>query len=418
MITKGRVIRTGLFFALANFLITAAIGALLRFNDLFPISNLPVRNWIHAHSHTGFLGWVFMALATLAFGMLLPKNGRINRRTYRLIIYLQIAVMGMLVTFPFMGYAAPSIIFSTFQMILSLIFAILFFRNADKNDLASKFMKAGLVFMLISGLGPLTLGPLVVMDMKGTTLYDTAIYFYLHFQYNGWFTMAVIALLFKMLDEFGIEYSMAKGKLMYKLLILATILTFALSTLSFGPNRLIYFIGFIGAALQLWAGFILLRILFVKTKLRNVLLNGWVKWFFGIALASWLLKIMLQFLSPLPFVSEFVYFNREAIMTYLHLSFLGFTSCFLIGLLIVKNFLSTTATISKVGFSLLLAGVVLMELTIGLKSFPQFLNLTVFKLLNAALFGESLMLFFGIAILLFFAFIFPNWAIKQKRFSK
>ena len=417
MISKGRVIRTGLFFALANFVITAAIGALLRFNDVFPISTLPTRNWIHAHSHTGFLGWVFIALATLAFGMLLPKNGRINRRSYRLIIYLQIAVMGMLVTFPFMGYAAPSIIFSTFQMILSLIFAILFFKNADKNDLASKFMRAGLVFMLISGLGPLTLGPVVVMDMKGTTLYDMAIYFYLHFQYNGWFTMAVFALLFKMLDGFGIEYSKAKGVLIYKLLIFATMLTFALSTLSFGPNRLVYFIGFIGAVLQLWAGFILLRILFVKTKLSIVLFNGWVKWFFGIALASWLLKIMMQFLSPLPFISEFAYFNREAIMTYLHLSFLGFTSCFLIGLLIVKNYLSTSGTISKVGFGLILVGVILMELTVGLRALPQFLNLSMFKLLNAALFGESLMLFFGIAILLFLAFIFPNRAIKQKRFS-
>lgn len=417
MISKGRVIRTGLFLALANFVITAAIGVLLRFNDVFPISTLPARNWIHAHSHTGFLGWVFMALATLAFGMLLPKNGRINRRSYRLIIYLQIAVMGMLVTFPFMGYAAPSIIFSTFQMILSLIFAILFFKNADKNDLASKFMRAGLVFMLISGLGPLTLGPVVVMDMKGTTLYDMAIYFYLHFQYNGWFTMAVFALLFKMLDDFGIEYSKAKGELIYKLLIFATMLTFALSTLSFGPNRLVYFIGFIGAVLQLWAGFILLRILFVKTKLSIVLFNGWVKWFFGIALASWLLKIMMQFLSPLPFISEFAYFNREAIMTYLHLSFLGFTSCFLIGLLIVKNYLSTSGTISKVGFGLILVGVVLMELTVGLRALPQFLNLSMFKLLNAALFGESLMLFFGIAILLFLAFIFPNRAIKQKRFS-
>ena len=416
MISKGRVIRTGLFFALANFLITAAIGALLRFNDVFPISTLPARNWIHAHSHTGFLGWAFMALATLAFGMLLPKNGRINRRSYRLIINLQIAVLGMLVTFPFMGYAAPSIIFSTFQMILSLIFAVLFFRNVEKNDLASKFMKAGLVFMLISGLGPLTLGPIVVMDMKGTTIYDMAVYFYLHFQYNGWFTMAVFALLFKMLDEFSIEYDLAKGKLIYKLLIIAMILTIALSALSFEPNRIVYFIGFAGAVIQLWAGFILLKILFVKTKLTNILLNGWVKWFFGIALASWLLKIMMQFLSPLPFISEFAYFNREAIMTYLHLSFLGFTSCFLIGLLIVKNFLSASRIISKVAFGLILVGVVLMELTIGLKSFPQLLNLKMLKTINMALFAESLMLFFGIAILLFYAYIFSNKAIKQSRF--
>ncbi len=417
MISKGRVIRTGLFFARANFLVTAAIGVLLRYNTVFPISDFPVRNWTHAHSHTGFLGWVFMALATLAFGMLMPKSRRINRRSYRLIIYLQIAVLGMLATFPFMGYAAPSIIFSTFQMILSLIFAVLFFKNTDKKNIASKFMKAGLVFMLISGLGPLTLGPVVVMDMKDSALYNMAIYFYLHFQYNGWFTMAVFALLFKMLDEYGINYNASEGKMIYRLLIFAIILTYALSTLSFGPHRVVYIIGFIGAVLQLWAGFILLKILFVQAKIGKILINGWVKWFFGIALCSWLLKIMMQFLSPLPFISEFAYFNREAIMTYLHLSFLGFTSCFLIGLFIVKNFLSTSGTISKIGLGLILVGIVLMEMTIGLKSFPQLLNLEILRSLNISLFVESLMLFFGIAMLLFYSFIVSNRVIKQRRSS-
>ncbi len=417
MISKGRVIRVGLFFAIVNFLITAAIGILLRYNNVFPIYDFAVRYWIHGHSHTGFLGWVFLALVTLCFEMLLPKNSKINNKIYRLIIYFQIAVLGMLITFPFMGYAAPSILFSTFHLILSLVFAIVFFRNADKKDLASKFMKAALVFMLLSNLGPLALGPLMVLDLKGTPWYDMAIYFYLHFQYNGWFTLAVFSLFIKLLEQMSVFVDVEKGKSILKLLIYGTILTLALSALGFGFSPYVKVIGFVGATLQLLAGFVLLKMLFVKSDLSKILINDWIKWFFGLALFSWLIKILMQLLSSFPIISSFAYFNREAIMTYLHLSFLGFTSCFLIGLCIVKNYLSTSSLISRVGFGLFLLGVVLMELTLGIKSLPQFLNIPLLKSIDIALFAESLVLFIGISILLFFAFIFPNRHIKQKRLS-
>lgn len=417
MISKGRVFRIGLFFAIANFFITATIGALLRYNNVFPISDFAIRYWTHGHSHVGFLGWIFTAIVILGFGMLLPKNAKINRRIYRLVIYFQIAVLGMMATFPFMGYALPSILFSTFHMILSLVYAIVFFRNADKNDLASKFMKAALVFMLLSSLGPLALGPVMVMGLKGTPWYDMAIYFYLHFQYNGWFTLAVFSLLIKLLEQAGILVDIKKGRAILKLLIYGIIMTLALSALGFGFSPYVRIVGFAGAALQQWAGFILLKMLFVKSELYKILINSWVKWFFGLALFSWLVKVMMQFLSSFPLISNFAYFNREAIMTYLHLSFLGFTSCFIIGLCIVKNYLSTSNPISRIGFGLFLAGVVSMELTIGIKSLPQFLSLSLLKSIDTVLFAESLLLFISIAMMLFFAFIFPNRGLKQKRFA-
>jgi hypothetical protein len=417
VISKGRVIRTGLFFAIANFLLTAAIGTLLRYQTMNPISDFNVRFWVHGHSHVGFLGWVFTALLILGFGMLLPKSAKINRRIYRLLIYTQIAVLGMLATFPFMGYAAPSILFSTFHMILSVIYVILFFKYANKNDLASKFMKAALVFMLISGLGPIALGPIMVMGLKGTDWYDMAIYFYLHFQYNGWFTLAVFALFIKLLEDTGVEIDLLKGKLLYNLLVAGTIMTLALSALGFGYSPYVRIVGFFGAALQLWAAFILLKLLFIKANISLWMKSVWVRGFFGIALFSWLVKISMQFLSVFPAISSFAYISRDAIMTYLHLSFLGVTSCFLIGLLIFKKYLSTSSLISKVGFGLFLVGIVLMEMMIGMKSLPQFLNLQLLKSINTMLFAASLMLFFSIATMLFFAFILPNRSVKQNRIS-
>lgn len=416
MISKGRVIRVGVFFALANFLITAGIGVFLRFYNLYPIPEVSTRNWIHAHSHTGFLGWIFMALAVLAFAIFLPKTARLNRRMYRLLIYLEVAVIGMLVTFPFMGYALPSILFSSFHMILTVLFVVLFFRHANKQDLSSKFMKSALIFMLISGLGPLALGPIMVSGLKGTAVYDMAIYFYLHFQYNGWFTLAVFALAIRLIEDLGMKDELKSGTLALRLLVYATILTLALSALGFSESPYVRWVGLFGAALQLAAGFILLKIFFIKVRITPYLKNSWVKWCFGIALFSWLTKIMMQFLSGIPLITEFAYFNREAIMTYLHLSFLGFTSCFLIGILIYNSLLSTSGKLAKIGLGIFLAGIILMELALGLKSLPQIITVESFKFLSQLLFIDAILVFIGVGMLMFYAFILRQKSVKQRRY--
>lgn len=417
MISKGRVIRTGLFFAIANFLLTASIGVLLRYNTLFPIQEITERYWIHAHSHIGFLGWVFMALVILGFALLLPKSAKINRRIYRLMIYVQVSVIGMLVTFPFMGYAAPAILFSTFHMALSIAFVWMFYKYADKQKLSNRFMKAGLIFMLISGLGPLALGPIIINGYRGTDWYDMAIYFYLHFQYNGWFTMAIFALLIKVLEQSGVNITIKKGRLLYQLLVIGTIMTLALSALGFGFKTYAQFVGGIGAVLQLIAGFLLLKLLFVRSDFRIFSMNSWTRWFFGIALFSWLVKIMMQFLSTIPIITDFVYLSRDAIMTYLHLSYLGFTSCFVVGLLIKQYYLSTESLISRIGYVLFLLGVISMEVTIGLRSLPQFLTQNLYKSINSLLLIETIILFVSVFIMLFFGFILSNRATKHRSLS-
>jgi len=417
VISKGRVIRIGLFFSLVNFLLTASIGVLLRFNTISPISEFAERYWIHAHSHIGFLGWVFTALVIMGFALLLPKNAKINRRLYRLMIYAQIAILGMLVAFPFMGYAAPSIIFSTFHLILSVVFVLVFFKNASRMEWSVKFMKAGLIFMLISSLGPLALGPIIVGGFRDTNWYDMAIYYYLHFQYNGWFTLAVFGLFIKLMEQSGVRINERYVKLLYRLLVIGTIMTLSLSALGFGNATYAQIIGVIGAVLQLVAGFILLKMVFVRSDLQKILVNKWVSWFFGIALFSWLAKIMMQFLSAIPSITEYVYLSRDIIMTYLHLSFLGFTSCFMIGLLILKKHLSVESRICRVGYMLFLIGVISMELTIGLRSIPQYLNIELYQSINVLLFAEAFILFISIFIILFYGFILSHKAIKHRSLS-
>ena len=418
MISKGRVIRAGLLFSMVNFLFTVLIGVLVRYNYLSPVAEFADRNWIHAHSHAGFLGWIFMALITMIFSMQIPKSFSINRQMYRLLVFFQISILGMLVTFPMMGYAAPSIFFSTAHMVLSAIFVVMFYRNSDPHDVSVRFIQAALVFMLISCLGPLSLGPMMVLGMKGSDIYDLAVYFYLHFQYNAWFTLAIFGLFIKLMENLGFPINRRKGSLILHLLVYASILTFALSALGFESYWYVRVVGLVGAILQLWAGFIFMRYALKNLRLARSVSNKYSKWFFGVALFAWLLKVMLQFISVIPVVTQFAYYNREAIMAYLHLSFLGFASCFLIGLLIIKKYLFVFSPMARVGYFLFITGAVLMEITVGLKAFPQLLSLEFFKVINILLLAEAVLLFSAVAFILFYGFIIPKRTINKNHLAQ
>jgi hypothetical protein len=414
LISKGRVIRTGLFFALANFFITTAIGLLLRYHYYHPIDQFADRYWIHAHSHVGFLGWAFMAIITFSFSMQLPKSSGLNRYMYRILIYFQLAVLGMLVTFPFMGYAAPSIFFSTFHMVLSIVFVVWFFRNSDGNDLSVKYLKAALIFMLISSVGPLALGPLMVLEMKGTPVYDLAVYFYLHFQYNAWFTLAIFGLFIKLIEQLGFPIKDGRGRLILHLLIYASILSLALSALGFETFWYVRAIGMAGAVLQIIAGYLFLVLVLKNLHLARSVSNRFANWFFGAALFSWLMKIMLQFISAIPVVTEFAFYNRDAIMTYLHLTFLGFVSCFMFGLMIIKKYLSVESRIARSGYVIFFLGVLSMEVTLGIRSFPQFLSLEAFETIKIALLLEAILLVVSLIFILFYGFIIPKRKLKHR----
>ncbi len=414
MISRGKVIRTGAFFSIVNFLITAGIGVLLRYNTLFPIRDFPDRYWIHAHSHIGFLGWVFVALMILGFGILLPQGGRISKKMYRLLIYIEISVLGLLVTFPFEGYGVLSIFFLTLHMVLSLLFVILFYRQGRKNDLPTKFYKAGLVFMLISGIGPIALGPIVVFGLKDSPLYELSIYYYLHFQYNGWFTLAVFGLFFRLLMQSGISLPEKKVRQFYRLLVMAIILTMALSVPGIEDSWHMRLLGGVGAALQLWAGYLFLQIIFLHKGPEKLFIHPLIKWLFGIALFSWLIKLLLQFLSPFPVIMEFGYTSRDAIIAYLHLTYLGFTSAFIIAVFIIKNYISVIHRITKLAIALFMIVTVLMEITIGLRSLPRLIGLEFLRTIHYALLVETVILFIAVAILLFYGFLIPKRAVRHK----
>ena len=89
--------------------------------------------------------------------------------------------------------------------------------------------------MLLSTIGVWCLGPAVVIQGQGSVFYEIAIQFFLHFQFNGWFVIAVIALFFHQLQL----QDSKQFRLFFKLLIISTVLTLALPVNWFVPSHFI-----------------------------------------------------------------------------------------------------------------------------------------------------------------------------------
>ncbi|MER3327993.1 MAG: hypothetical protein RIF34_00330, partial [Candidatus Kapaibacterium sp.] len=230
-------------------------------------------------------------------------------------------VLGMLLTFPFQGYAVGSIIFSTLHILLSYVFAVFIYRDtrADKS-INRKFAMAAILFMVISSIGPLALAPIIVNGMQDSIWYDLAIYFYLHFQYNGWFILSIvsfIALSIKVKDA-------DNGQRAYNLFVSSTLLNYSLSTLWTDPGWVINIISVLSSLMQFHAVFLISKDIFIHLRSIDKFKAKIMKVIFGL----FVIKIFFALAGSIQEVAMFVYYNRNLVIGYLHLVFLGIVTPF------------------------------------------------------------------------------------------
>jgi hypothetical protein len=244
-----------------------------------------------------------------------------KRKYGYLYIALNISVLGMLLTFPFHGYTAASIAFTTLHIIFSYVFAVFIYRDTrgDKS-IDRKFAMAAILFMVISSIGPFSLGPIIANGMKNTIWYDLAIYFYLHFQYNGWFILSMISFIaysVKVKDAYNWQRA-------YVLFVSSTILNFSLSTLWTDPGWVINIISVLSSLMQFHAVFLMSKDIFVHLRTIDKFKSMIMK----ILFALFILKIFFALAGSIQEVAFFVYYNRNLVIGYLHLLFLGIVTPF------------------------------------------------------------------------------------------
>lgn len=354
--------------ALLNLFLVALMGALLR---SFPfISSFPLeyKNILHGHSHVAFGGWVMPALLGLLLKNFPLVQQKVAYRHWRNITFLLLAsAYGMLIAFPIQGYEPVSIFFSTLSIVAGFYLAIVIWKRlpALKTSVSLHFLKAGIFYMVLSSMGPLATGPLIALGKTGTPLYFDVIYFFLHFQYNGWFLFALMALFYKSIEEIKIK---TNGTKVFWLLNIACTPTYFLSVLWHQPPLLFNVVAGIAAFLQCAA-----MVYLIKDMLLLPLNNKLVKTMLYLSFVSLVAKIVLQFISALPSIAELAYLQRNFVIAYLHLVLLGCISLFLIAW-IINLFVLQVTKFLKTGVLLFIAAFIGSEIILVFYPVSAMLN--------------------------------------------
>ena len=355
--------------AFLYFCIAAFLGVFLRLFFVTPIG-ANFRYVVHAHSHIALLGWVYLALITLIYRLYIPPGTKtiLYKRIFQ---FTQNTLIGMLCTFPFTGYALWSIIFSTLFLFSSYITAWYFFKNVDavnKQTFSFKCIRAALWYMLISSVGPWAVGGVMATLGKTSIWYKLSIYFYLHFQYNAWFILALCGILFYFLEKNGPLKDRGSLSRFFYLTNVGIVLSLFLSALWLEPHWVFYVLGALGAIFQLM-GFLEFSSI-VKRSVWTVI-SPFQRQLLRMAFLLLWGKILLQVLSAIPFFADLGFRYPDFIIGYLHWTFLGVVS---ISLLVFLNRAELLLVPPKL-FWLYLTGFILSELLIFYKGVAIWLGI-------------------------------------------
>lgn len=351
--------------SLANLCIVAILGFTLRSKILFPLPFINYQYLVDAHSHFAFGGFVTLALLNLLTHTLLPPVLR-QRKWYQWMMWgVTIASFGMLFSFPFTGYAAVSIIFSTLLIFFTYGYGFCFIRDTLKlNYRHPAYMLAlgAMICLIISSAGPFTLAYIKASGSANSILYKDAIYYYLHLQYNGFFTLSVFALLIYTAypADAGIKPP-APVKWFAGLLNASILPSFFLSLLYHTGNGIVRSIAITGVLLII--GCLICFFMAGKTfPTGSVYSSSLAKGILFLSMASFVIKSVLQMGTVFPGLGNAVFGLRPIIIGFLHLVFLGQVAFYIFSNYISAGAFNTKNRFVRLSIQVFAAAVIIQEL--------------------------------------------------------
>lgn len=386
-------------FSVINLFLVALIGTILRLKVCieFPFQQ---KYLLHSHSHFAFAGWVSHTLMVLMVYYLKNKcNTLAIRRYIRLIIANLVCSYGMLIFFIYQGYGAISITFSTASIIVSYIFAYYFYKDSKhlKTEVPLKWFQGALLFYVISSIGTFFLAYSMTAPKINFDAYFASIYFYLHFQYNGWFLFACIGLFLSM---FKIDFEWVKKlNRLYFLMFIATLITYGLSILWINVSSIIYVVVIAFALLQLIIWVRVQKVMITNFKKYIAQQPKYLQFILFIAAGCLMLKFVLQFLLVVPSLAEIAFGMRPIVIAFLHLVLLGVISLFLLYYIFVQRLLISAKYIK---FSLLffVAAVFFNELILVLQGLSGYIKFSLSNA-NELLLAASILLLLSSGLMAF-----------------
>jgi len=382
-----------------NLCVVAMLGTLMRYKIGFAFPHFEQKYLQEAHSHFAFAGWITQSIYLLILRLFRNNLPSINERIYH---WLQMANLvtayGMLISFTIQGYGPVSIAFATASIVVGYIFSYIAFLDAtrlEQSHPAKNWIKAAILFGILSTAGTIVLSRMMITREFDQATYLGSIYFFLHFQYNGWFMMACFAI---WLDS--IKTALLKTdhtRFAFWAFFLSGIPAYFLSTLWAHIPGWLYVFVVLSAVFQVIAWWYFVRTMNANKTFISALYPKLVSWLLILVSLSLTLKLFLQLASTIPYVSKLAFSFRPIVIAYLHLVLLLIISVFLLSFLYGTGLLKQTRA-TRVALIVFVTGVILNEVVLATQGIAAF-SYTIIPGVNQVLFGIALILLSGTGLL-------------------
>lgn len=246
---------------------------------------------------------------------------------------------------------------------------------ALKDTNAYRCIRIALWYLVVSSIGPWALGAIMNTLGADSVWYRLAIYFYLHFTYNGWMIMALVGLFFYVIEQGQINIADKTFKRFFWLFNLGIILSFFLSTLFADPPLVYNFLGGVGALLQLVAFGILLKVCIESREKLQALLSLFQINLLKTVAILWAVKMILQLVTAIPYFANLAATILDFTIGYLHWTFLGVVT---LGLFLFLDYFKLMR-LSKTAYFIYLFGFVLTEILIFYRGITTWQDFPLFQ---------------------------------------
>jgi len=359
----NQLLRKWLTISFFNLVLVAMLGLLMRYKIAYSLPFIDQKHVLHSHSHFAFSGWITQTLMVLLIHYLALKNGESVFKKYRWLLYANLfTAYGMLVSFILQGYAFFSISFSTLSIFVSYVFAVYYWKDLarlNEKKVSHLWFKAALVFNVVSSAGAFGLAYMMANRIVEQNWYLAAVYFFLHFQYNGWFLFAGMGLLVAKLEHSNA--SVKKLRMAFLFFCFACVPAYLLSALWLPFPQLVYII-VVAAVIAQLAGWWLMAKELIRCRIFiSYNFSNYGKILLLLAAIAFSIKLLLQTGSVHPALSQLSYGFRPIIIGYLHLVLLAVTSIFIIGYIVSFELVPVTKVLIR-GVFIFVAGIVINEL--------------------------------------------------------
>jgi hypothetical protein len=385
--------------SLFNLLIVSVLGVVLRYKIAFSLAFLDQKKLLHGHSHFAFSGWITQALMAIIVARLMSSSDSVSFRRYNPVLWANaICAYGMLFSFPIQGYGLFSIFFSTAALIVAYIFMVMVWKDtkaATADNVHFPWVRAAVVFNSISSIGAFALAYMMATRNMHQHWYLGSVYFFLHFQYNGWFSFTILGLLARKLAQCGVPR--ASLRKVFLMMVVSCGPAYFLSALWMEIPMIVYIAVVVSSILQA-VGWGMLLHLFRQNHARLKEALGHIPFTIStLSVLAFTIKFALQLGSTIPALSTLAFGFRPIVIGYLHLVLLGAISLFIIGYILHIEAVTITP-VCKMGLVVFISGIILNELVLMIQGITAMQYIAV-PYVNEALFAISLIMFTGLVLI-------------------